>query len=524
MSRDGLYGWFVESARKHPDLPALVIGGEEISYARLDGAAAHVSGLIVRLLGGRVPARVGLLASRDVATYAGYLAILRMGAAVVPIGSDLPRERFRAIARAASLEAVVVDRGAGGGAAFLEEAGVPVVEVDGDEVRSVCARAAESAEVGAGARPGGPRDLAYCLFTSGSTGRPKGVPIANARLDEFLEHNIARYGAGPGARFSQTFDLTFDPSVFDLFVAWGSGAAVVVPDRDDLYDPVSFVNRTRVTHWYSVPSVISICQELGTLRRGAMNGLRWSLFAGEQLTLEQAHVWSAAAPGSRVENLYGPTELTVTVTAYRLPRERSAWPETANGTVPIGTPYPHMETAVMDERGQRADDGELCVRGPQRFDGYIDPRDNAGRFWHADGDRAGAEEDDRRPPRDSWYRTGDRVSYEGAELVHRGRLDHQVKVRGRRLELQEAEAVLRRHPAVRDAVVVPVADDPIDVHLAAVYTGEGAPPQELLEQMSVYLPDYMLPRRLVRVDRLPLNGNGKVDRGACARAVSRTRG
>lgn len=299
---------------------------------------------------------------------------------------------------------------------------------------------------------------------------------------------------------------------------------MVVSDKDDLYDPVSFVNRTRITHWYSVPSIISICQELGSLHPGAMNGLEWSLFAGEQLTLEQAHAWSSAAPRSRVENLYGSTELTVTVTAYRLPRERSAWPETANRTVPIGTPYPHMETAVMDEFGQRVDDGELCVRGPQRFNGYIDPRDNVGRFWHVDGHRTDAEENDRVPPRNSWYRTGDRVTYDGGELVHRGRLDHQVKLRGRRLELQEVEAVLRLHPAVRDAVVVPVVDDPLDVHLAAVYSGEGAPPQELLERMSVHLSDYVLPRRLVRVDRLPLNGNGKVDRSACARAVSRTKG
>lgn len=122
----------------------------------------------------------------------------------------------------------------------------------------------------------------------------------------------------PGSRVSQTFDLTFDLSVFDMFTAWGGGATLVVPSREDLLAPVRFVAEKRLTHWFSVPSMVSYAQRLRSLRPGSMPTLRWSLFCGEPLTTHQATAWQRAAPGGVVENLYGPTELTISCAEYRL--------------------------------------------------------------------------------------------------------------------------------------------------------------------------------------------------------------
>ncbi|RBJ01602.1 D-alanine--poly(phosphoribitol) ligase, partial [Micromonospora provocatoris] len=354
-------------------------------------------------------------------------------------------------------------------------------------------------------------DVAYLLFTSGSTGRPKGVPIRHRNVDAFLAYCRDRYPVGPGDRLSQTFDLTFDPSVFDMFVAWGGGATLVVPQPDEVLTPVRFVNERRITHWFSVPSVVSLARRMRMLSPGAMPGLRHSLFAGEALTLEQARAWAAAAPGSVVENLYGPTELTVTCTGHRLPADPAAWPVTSNGTVPIGDAHPGLDAILRAEDGTvGGDDGELCVHGPQRFDGYLDPADDEGRFVTDAGRR--------------YYRTGDRVRREHGTLVHHGRLDDQVKVRGYRIELGEIEMVLRGHPGVQDAVVLAFgAGD--DVSLRAVYTGADGITGELTRRCAERLPGYMVPARIHHVAALPTNANGKTDRRRTADLVgSATRG
>lgn len=212
----------------------------------------------------------------------------------------------------------------------------------------------------------GSDDVAYLLFTSGSTGRPKGVPIRHRNVLAFLGHTIPRYEVGPGCRMSHTFDLTFDLSVFDLFVTWGGGATLVVPEQAELLSAADYTVNRRLTHWFSVPSAVSAASELGGLPAGRATGLCHSVCCGEQFTYAQAEAWSAFAPESVVENIYGPTELTLACAEFRLPKERGDWPDTANDTVPIGAVYPGLEHVITD-------DGELCVRGPQRFDGYLDP-------------------------------------------------------------------------------------------------------------------------------------------------------
>jgi amino acid adenylation domain-containing protein len=495
-----LYHWFAESAGKHADAPALEVGARTLTYAGLEELAGHVAAEAVTSLGA-VPARIGVLAERSVLTYAGYLAGQRLGSTVVPLNPAFPSRRNRMIAEAAGLDLILTDAEDGPAA----DLGVPelVMTEPGD---------------GAARTPPEPRtgDLAYILFTSGSTGQPKGVPIRHRNVCAYLAHVVPRYGVAPGSRVSQTFDLTFDLSVFDMFTAWGGGATLVVPSREDLLAPVRFVAEKELTHWFSVPSMVSYAQRLRSLRPGSMPTLRWSLFCGEPLTTHQATAWQRAAPGGVVENLYGPTELTISCAEFRLPADPADWPATANGTVPIGHLYPSVSHVVLDDRGRPAVEGELCARGPQRFPGYLDPADNEGRFYHfgpgeesARPHGAGDELDD-----DAWYRTGDRVSWQDGSLVHLGRSDQQVKVQGYRVELGEIEAALRDQEAVRDAIVLALPGSGGTTELEAVCTGSGLEPDRLLKAVAGRLPGYMVPRRLSVLDALPLNVNGKIDRSA----------
>ncbi|MBT2383214.1 amino acid adenylation domain-containing protein [Streptomyces sp. ISL-11] len=506
----GLYEWFAASARRHPTAVALEVAGDSRTYAELETLAGHLAAQAVAAADGRPPRRAGLLAARTLTAYAGYLALQRLGATVVPLNPGFPPARNAAVAAAAGLDLVLAQPGA-------DTTGLPAPVLTAD---AAALPANGAADVPPAHRPD-PADTCYILFTSGSTGTPKGVPILHRNVAAYLGHVIGRYELGVGARVSQTFDLTFDLSVFDLFATWGSGATLVVPDANDVLAPVRFVTRERITHWFSVPSVVSFAMRLRGLTPDSMPTLRWSLFCGEPLTAAQAAAWRAAAPGSVLENLYGPTELTLSCTQYRLPPAGTPSGAPAGDTVPIGHLYPGLEQLVVDEDGHPATEGELCVRGVQRFPGYLDPRDNAGRFLRFDGGRATVVQEAQPPADGLWYRTGDRVRQDPRTgLVHLGRLDQQVKVRGYRVELGEIETALRALPGVRDAAVVTVQGPRGDTRLAAACTGDDPDPGRLLTELGALLPPYMVPETLTPYDVFPLNANGKTDRLALREALA----
>lgn len=493
MTARTLYSWFAESARRHAGEVALELPDVALTYRELDDLACRVAGAVVRAHG-EVPTTVGVPATHSLTAYAGYLAVARLGATAVPLNPAHPARRTTLIAAAAGIDTMITEA-----PGPPPVPGATTVPLTGQQLRTL-------GETPLPALPDDPGEVDYLLFTSGSTGIPKGVPIRGTNVSPYLRHVIDRYDLGPGCRTSHTFELTFDVSVFDLFASWGAGATLVVPHtRTDLLNPVNYVTGRRLTHWFSVPSVVSLASRLRLLRPGSMPGLRHSMFAGDQLTLAQADAWATAAPWSTIDNLYGPTEVTVTCTEYRLPADRADWPVTSNGTVPIGRPYPHVAHRV-------ATDGELLLRGAQRFGGYLDPADDVGRFdppVAPGGVEAG-----------HWYRTGDRVRAEHGELVHIGRLDQQAKVRGGyRVELGEIEAALRAHPDVEDVVVVVVAAPNAELDLVAAYVGDAVDETELYEHSGRLLPAYMLPRRYHRLPDLPRNANGKTDRRRLAELV-----
>ncbi|MEW2260253.1 amino acid adenylation domain-containing protein [Streptomyces sp. NPDC047869] len=519
-----LHSGFLASVRRVPENPALSLHGRTWTYRELDGIARLWAGALTRP-GGR-PGRVAILGHRSIVTYAGFLAALYAGATVVPLNKKYPVARNRDILERAEAGAVLADAGSHAHLGPLLDglADAPAVVLpESDEApgtlpatvrtltRGDLADRVQPAEPVAVA----PGDGAYLLFTSGTTGLPKGVPISHANAAAFLSANTERYRFTEHDRFTNTFDQTFDLSVFDLFMAWGSGGCLVPMDTYDLMTPLDFVRDNDITVWFSVPSVAVLQHRRGALEPGRLPSLRWSLFCGEALPAATAQAWQEAAPGSVVENLYGPTEATIACLVHRWDPKTSP-AGVVNGVVSIGSPYPGMAAAVLAEDGSPVPDGEtgeLCLTGHQVFEGYLNAPEQTRSAFHVLSSAFG--------PDHRWYRTGDLVRrLESGEYGYVGRLDTQVKILGHRIETGEVEAHLLRQERVDQAVVVPVPGDEEGVTvLAGILAGDGIDVYDVDEELRRTLPPYMIPLTYHLLDAFPLNDNGKVDRKALRRRV-----
>ncbi|MFD9891042.1 AMP-binding protein [Amycolatopsis sp. NPDC059027] len=509
MTTRSLFDWFHASAKAYPDNVALEVGAETYTYRELLGAVEQVSGAMRAAHDGTLK-RIGLLTARSTPGYIAYLAALRLGATVVPMNPANPAARNLGITAEVGLDLTMVDDSAGDGAAeYRANAGVDILDLTGDSWKRYL-ETDPALVVPAVVEPD-PDDPAYLICTSGTTGRPKGVPITNANVSGFLSEVAKRYRFGPASRGAQTFELSFDGHALAMFGTWGGGGAVVVAQRTDVLAPVKFINTRRLTHWMSVPSLIWFAKRLRALGPGSMPTLELSSFGGEALTVEHVEAWTAAATNTAVINCYGPSECACIVTAYEVPADPAERIETSNGSLPIGDVFPRLEYVLLDEDLRPSDDGELCVRGDQRFPGYLDPADNIGRFVSIVDDEVTVYDGSTPLTPAHWYRTGDRIRRENGELVHQGRVDHQVKVLGNRVELGEIESALRRHSAISEAVVVtiPAADGEVDLH--AFYLGEPLAEEEL-NGLVADLPQYMRPRGFHHREQFPITDNGKVDR------------
>jgi len=495
-----LYERFLRGLAAHPRRDAARAGGRSISYEAAHELALRWAGALRPRLVGPAPA-VGVLADKGIDAYVGLLAALYTGAAVVPLHPAFPAARTRAMLLAAGVSAVFADAA---GAKALAATGVdtPVLALDSDGGGPGAGWGAALAEP----VPVNAADAAYILFTSGSTGTPKGVPISHANTDHYFRLMDERYRFTAEDVFSQTFDLNFDCAMFDLFCAWGAGAAVQAVPAGAYRAMPEFVAQHGLTVWFSTPSSIALLRRTGGLAPGALPSLRWSLFAGEALQAADAATWQAAADRSTLENIYGPTELTVTVSGHRWSPHGSP-ALCVNGLVPIGSVHPGHAYLLLGEDGEEAHtEGELCITGAQMTAGYLDPADNEGRFLVRAGRR--------------WYRTGDRVRLlPNGELVYFGRVDAQVQVQGWRVELAELDHALRGCAGVEDAATVARAGAK-GTELVAFYTGVPAAPAELVRRLRETLPEGMLPREFRHLDRLPLNPNRKVDRSRLARVAA----
>jgi len=505
---------------------AVHVDDRTIGYAELLDSAARI-GAVLRQADSPLPRLGAVFAARSATAYAGVLATLVSGAGYVPLNPKFPITRTAHMLAVSDASTVVV------GEDCLDQlddviecversllvvvptrADVSALRVAHPRHRFAGQREIAATEPLGEPSPVDPASIAYLLFTSGSTGSPKGVMVSHANVLAVLDSVWRRYDITQDDRFSQSFDLTFDLSVFDLFASWGRGASLhCIPDRS-LMAPDEFIRERQLSIWFSVPSVGMMLHKLRRLAPDAFPTLRWSLFCGERLPMDVADAWQRAAPRSKLENLYGPTEATIACTLYRWsPASTSAC---VGGTVPIGIPFPGMTTAVVDDELREVPDGkhgELCVKGPQVSHGYWrDPAKSAERFvampWFSG-------------PDNRWYRTGDIAYVDGeGNLIHCGRNDDQIKLHGFRIELPEIEHIVRTAAGTSFAVVLPFPENQYGpTGLTAVVAGTAASEDQLVAAARAALPEYMVPSTFVFVTELPLNANGKIDRNAVLAAL-----
>ncbi|WP_083914060.1 non-ribosomal peptide synthetase [Nocardia concava] len=488
-----LVGRFDRMAAAHGEAVAVVHGGERLTYAELDEQARGLARLIAGY--GIGPGQfVGLALPRSMDLIVGILAVLRAGAAYVPLDPNYPRERLRAVLDDAAPGLILTSVGV-----VLPEgiSDAPVLRM-GDPPRVVPREPAVLCS---------PHLPAYVIHTSGTTGRPKGVVVTHANVVRLLTATRPWFEFGPEDVWTLFHSAAFDFSVWEIWGALGHGGTLVLVDAETARSPRDFLELLaahRVTVLNQTPSAFGMLvdAEASTPFDGDL-ALRYVLFGGEPIEpWRLAQWWARHDPRSpRLINMYGITETTVHTTGAPL-----------NGPAAggeIGTAIPDSAVYILDAALRPAAPGipgELYVAGPGIAAGYLrQPGRTATRF---PADPFG-------PPGAVMYRSGDvaRWTADGT-LEYLGRADRQVKIRGFRIEPGEIEATLCAFPAVASAVVLTVERQPGDRRLAAYVTGTGIDVAAVRAALTERLPAHAVPSIITAVDTIPATPNGKIDERA----------
>ncbi|HLZ91342.1 MAG TPA: AMP-binding protein [Candidatus Acidoferrum sp.] len=522
----GLYAGFLSSARKFPNRPALAAEGRVLTYQELRELACRIAATIQKYPDFSGSRLTSVFAYRGTTAFAGVLGALLSGHGYVPLNRTFPEGRTKIMFERSEGRSLIVDEKSLPQLDTLLEGQRDPVLILLPEVLEVSALQTKwpmhtfvSSEA---LQPAGEwreeavenDSLAYLLFTSGSTGTPKGVAVAQRNVRSFVDYMVERYEVTEHDRLSQMFDMTFDLSAFDMFIAWERGACVCCPSQKELIKPDSYIRNSHLTMWFSVPSTAIFMKQLGLLKPGRYPQLRLSLFCGEPLPVGSTQAWCEAAPNSVVENLYGPTELTIACTLYRWDAQRSP-AESEMGIVPIGYSYPGMNWLVVNEELREVapgEEGELLMNGPQMSLGYWrDVKKTSESFVIPPGQTA------------VFYRTGDRVRrpHENGPLIHLGRIDSQIKVLGHRVELGEIEDVIRKHCGADAVVAVGWPRTSSGYGGVEVFIESQTEDRQLRDAVQTQLPEYMVPRKFHFQSKLPRNSNGKLDRAAIARSLEK---
>ncbi|HKP11218.1 MAG TPA: amino acid adenylation domain-containing protein, partial [Blastocatellia bacterium] len=482
---------FEAQAARTPDAIAVVCGEERISYARLDAQATDLAGQLAAL-GVGPETRVAVFLERSIEMIVGLLGILKAGGAYVPCDPTYPRERLGFMLADADAPVILAQRRL---TAALPSHRAQVILLDGD--RRLCAPEQRGPAVIWSA----PEAIAYTIYTSGSTGKPKGVQVPHRSVVNFLSSMSSLLGLSGQDVLLAVTTLSFDIAALEIFLPLSLGAQVVIASREVASDGsllLKQLTESGVTAMQATPATWRLLTQSGW--RG---GKRLKVFCGgEALPVELAA--ELLEQGESLWNLYGPTETTIWSAACKI--------ENVEGNITLGKPLGNTQIYIVDERGETlpaAVPGELLISGHGLARGYLNRPDlTADRFTpDAFAQQPGAR----------LYRSGDLARYQGdGRLEYIGRLDQQVKVRGYRIELGEVEAALRSHPQVREAAaaVREAGGERWLVGYIVSAAGGEVEGGEVREYVRGRLPEYMVPGKVVRVERMPQTPNGKIDRKA----------
>ena len=521
-----------ERAHARPEARALVAHDGGLSYGELEASSNRLANML-RELACRRGDRVALLMPKTPAAIACLVGVLKADAAYVPLDPAGPPARLARMLEVCGCHSILATRQTVAQLrATLQCARLarrPLVgwldaDAPPDEELLPAFTAADltSLPASAPASRNHDADLAHILFTSGSTGQPKGVMITHSSVLRFLEWATACFGLSSADRASQHPPLHFDLSTFDVFGTLGAGAELhLVPHTLNLlpHKLAQFIRRSRLTQWFSVPSVLNLMAKFDVVQQGDFPELRRVLWCGEVLPTPTLIYWMRRVPHARFTNLYGPTETTIASSHYTVPR----CPAHAHEATPIGSACAGEELLILDAAMRpvaSGETGDLYIRGVGLSPGYWrDPQRTASVFVPYRS-ATGTEE--------RIYRTGDLARHGADGLIYfAGRRDHQIKSRGYRIELGEIETALAALPELRESAVVAVQSEGFEGWMiCCAYVpvrGRSLDPQFLRQRLARALPAYMLPAHWMRCEALPRNANGKTDRPVLRRRFLETR-
>ncbi|HVT98020.1 MAG TPA: amino acid adenylation domain-containing protein, partial [Acidobacteriaceae bacterium] len=502
---EGYVERFRRQAALTPQAVALVCGTDSLTYRELD-RRSNALALRLRARGVGPERLVAVLDQRDLPLAVALLAILKAGGAYLPLDPSQPLSRLRQMIRQSGCAFVLTGEPF---AARLQSVldDFPAGERPAWEVLNATEEAAEGPEL-----PWQGERLAYVIYTSGSTGLPKGVMVEHRGMLNHLLAKVAALDLRPSDCVAQNASQCFDISIWQLLAAWLVGARVHLFPDQQAHQPAELlaeVQRGGVTVLELVPSLLRALLDLLEQRQVAPPAaLRWLIATGEALPADLCQRWLALAPQIPLLNAYGPTECSDDVTHMEITQAD----ELSGPVAPLGYPLPNTRLYVLDAAQQLVPvgvSGELWVGGVGVGRGYLnDSRRTAEAFRP---DPFGA-------PGQRLYRTGDLVrARPDGQMEFLGRIDQQVKLRGYRIELGEIEAALRKHPSVRDCLVILRESETHNARLLAYvvpHSEAAVSPADLSAHLKNMLPEYMLPAGYLLLDALPLTANGKVDRKA----------
>jgi amino acid adenylation domain-containing protein len=490
---------FAQRAVEMPDTCAVISSGERLTYGDIDGKAEAVAETI-RSIGLSQKSLVAVVMDPGCEQVWAVLGILRSGRAYLPLDPRLPRKRLLNLLDHGLIKLVLTQSWVDNRLEWPD--GVRRIAVDNIPAR--CAPHESSAAPQASLD-----DLAYVIYTSGSTGVPKGVMISHRGAANTIWDINGRFCIDCRDRILAFSDLSFDLSVYDFFGALSSGAAVVIPSVQEKQDPdkwIELISRERITVWNSVPAALEMLVAVANERGAeALQSLRLVLLSGDWIDVGLPNRLWKLVPSAQIISLGGATEASIWSVMYRVTPRRSL-----GSSIPYGKPLANQRMYVLDSQLEPCPvgvSGDIFIGGVGLALGYWrdDARTQAQFIHHSQtGTRL--------------YRTGDRGRYlRDGTIEFLGRLDHQVKVHGFRIELSEVEAALRSHDSVEHAAVAVSDGLSKDRYLVAYVSPR---PSRVIDTHSLQaylreiLPPYMVPAKYLVLQTLPMNDNGKIDRAA----------
>jgi len=508
-----IHALFAEQVERQPNTPALSFNGQEMSYAALNKAANQLAhGLLQIGVAHGMP--VALMLDSGPLQIMALLGSLKIGCHFVCLDPNYPESRLRMILSELNpscliAETAILNQQSASIEQLQRESSCRIVAIDQQAQHwfQTCPNRNPICEV----LPG---DLAYIVFTSGSTGGPKGIVQTHESFCQFIEWQSRQFQMQPGQRIAQWATITYDAAYAEIFATLCFGATLCLASSEVKADPravVEWARRERLSLLQFVPSfcrqVLQVLEEENpALDQNPLPDLDFMLLAGEVLPVELTQKWYALFPRSRPElfNLYGPTE-SVLATYYRVSEA-----DTRRHLIPVGRAIPGRQILILDQQKQLCPigvKGEVYIRSKYLTAGYFqNPRETQAVF---------GQNPLHKEYYDRVYRTRDLGRWlPDGKLEFHGRIDHQVKVRGMRIELEEIEAVLSRHTSIRQCVVTVATEDLGQRLIAWLVTSGNVSPQELRGFMKEWLPDHMIPAAFVFLSELPLLPNGKIDRHA----------